>query len=258
MDKPARPAHHRAMTAAPQTPSHDPQQRPTTAVGGGGLPVAAMPDLLACPRCDALQRAVLPPPGGHSRCVRCSTVLIAPHRAALGHVLLLSVTGLILMLAAIFLPFIDITAGGLSSRSSVFDAAMAFSDGALAPLSVAVLAMIVLVPLARVVLTLWALAPLALGRAPLPGARAAFRLDEELKPWAMTEIFIIGVSIALVKIADLATVSLGPAFWLFGALVAVGVLQDGLLDRWTAWRALEGASGSHEATPVGAGRAAAR
>ena len=200
---------------------------------------AAAPDLIACPRCDALQRAVVPPPGGRSRCVRCASVLIAPRRAASFHALLLSLTTLVLMLAAVFLPFIDITAGGLRSESSVFGAAMAFAGGALAPLSLAVLAMIVLVPLARAGLTIWALGPLAMGRAPLRGARAAFRLDEEFKPWAMTEIFIIGVSIALVKISDLATVTLGPAFWLFGALVAVGVLQDGVLDRWTVWRALE-------------------
>ena len=204
-------------------------------------PVAAsaLADLLACPRCDALHRAAVPPPGARACCVRCGTVLIAPRRAAVVHVLGLAATMLVLLLAAMFLPFIGITAGGLRSDSSIVDAALAFAGGPLAPLSLAVLAMIVFVPLARVLLTLWALGPLALGRPLLPGARWAFRLDEELKPWAMTEIFVIGVSIALVKIADLATVSLGPAFWLFGGLVAVSVLQDGLEDRWSLWRALE-------------------
>ena len=58
----------------------------------------------------------------------------------------------------------------------------------------------------------------------------------------MAEIFVIGASIALVKVADLATVSLGPAFWLFGALVIAGVAQDALVDRWSLWRAIEAAS----------------
>lgn len=196
-------------------------------------------DLIACPRCDALHRASVPPPGGRARCVRCGTVLIAPRGVAIAHVLGLSVAVAVLMIAAVFLPFIGITAGGVRSNSSIFDAARAFAGGPLAPLSVAVLAMIVFVPLTRVALTLWALGPVALGRPLLPGARWAFRVDEELKPWAMTEIFVIGVSIALVKIADLATVSLGPAFWLFSALVVVSVVQDGLMDRWSLWRALE-------------------
>ena len=164
-------------------------------VAGAASPRATA-DLIACSRCDALHRVVVPPPGGRSRCVRCGTVLIAPRRAAASHVVGLAVAALVLMVAAVFLPFIGISAGGLRSDSSIFDAAMAFSGGVLAPLSFAVLAMIVLVPLARLVLTLWAIGPLALRRQPLPGARAAFRLDEDLKPWAMTEIFVVGVSIA--------------------------------------------------------------
>lgn len=208
-------------------------------------------DLIACPRCDALHRASQPPPGGRARCVRCGTVLIAARGAAISHVLGLSVAVAVLMIAAVFLPFITITAGGVRSDSSIFDAARVFAGGAFAPLSAAVMAMIVFVPLGRVALTLWALGPLALGRPLLPGARLAFRLDEELKPWAMTEIFVIGVSIALVKIADLATVSLGPAFWLFAALVGVSVVQDGLMDRWSLWRALERAPTSKGSAAAG-------
>ena len=218
----------------------------------------AADDLIACPRCDALHRASVPPPGGRARCVRCGTVLISARGAAVAHVLGLSFAVAVLMIAAVFLPFIGITAGGVRSDSSIFDAAMAFSGEALAPLSVAVMAMIVFVPLLRVALTVWALGPIAWGGPLLPGARLAFRLDEELKPWAMTEIFVIGVSIALVKIADLATVSLGPAFWLFSALVAVSVVQDGLMDRWRIWRAVERAPDPGPGPHRRAGRRALR
>jgi paraquat-inducible protein A len=206
-------------------------------------PGASHGDLIACSRCDMLHRAVVPPDRSRSRCRRCGTVLIAPRRTATVHVLGLAVAVAVLMIAAVFLPFITITASGLRSTTSIFDAAMAFDDGILAPLAVGVLAFIVLVPLARVTLTLWALGPLVLGLPNLPGALWAFRWEEELKPWAMTEIFIIGVAIALVKITELAAVSLGPAFWLLSALVIVNVAQDGLMDRWCLWRELERAPG---------------
>ena len=239
----------RAMTAsAPNRPS----ARPARAAAEGswaGLAAVDPSELIACPRCDALLRAVVPPSGGRASCVRCGTVLIAPHGGAAVHVLGLSVAVLILMVAAVLLPFIDISAGGFHSKSSILDAALAFAGGPMAALSVAVLAMIVLVPIARVTLILWALGPIMAGRPALPGARAAFRLDEELKPWSMAEIFVIGTSIALVKIADLATVTLGPAFWLFGALVVAGVAQDALVDRWSLWRAIEAASDRRLARP---------
>ena len=55
----------------------------------------------------------------------------------------------------------------------------------------------------------------------------------------MAEIFIIGVSVALVKVAGLATISLGPAFWAFVALVLVTALKDSLMCELTIWKTLE-------------------
>ena len=201
-------------------------------------PIPAARDLIACPRCDALQRVVPPPAGGQTRCVRCATVLIEPPRLAIAHLLLLSLSVLVLMGGVVTLPFISIHSRGLANQSSVLDAALAFAGGPMAVLALAVIALIVLIPAARAILLIYALAPLAMGRAPLPGARRAFALDEDLKPWSMAEIFVIGVAVALVKIADLATVELGPAFWLFGALVLLSVLQDNAFDRWTIWKTL--------------------
>ena len=84
-----------------------------------------------------------------------------------------------------------------------------------------------------------ALAPMALGHHPARYAVAAFRLAQGLKPWAMAEIFIIGVSVALVKVAGLATISLGPAFWAFVTLVIVTTLKDSLMCELTIWKTLE-------------------
>ena len=194
-------------------------------------------DLIACPRCDALQSAPAGAPK-RLRCVRCGTVLSQPRGLAVAHVLMLSGTVLILMAAAVTLPFLTIGRLGLSSSSSILDAALAFVGGANAILAFAVLALIVLVPAIRAALLIYALAPLSWGGAPWPGARRAFAWDEDLRPWAMAEIFMIGVVVALVKIVDMARVDIGAAFWLLGALVAVSVLQDNALDRWTLWRAL--------------------
>ena len=95
------------------------------------------------------------------------------------------------------------------------------------------------IPIMRVLLIVYMLTPLVLGARPLPHADTAFRLSEDLRPWSMAEIFIIGVAVALVKVADLAQVFIGPAFWMFAALVVVTILQDTLMCRWSLWRTLE-------------------
>lgn len=203
------------------------------------LPAGDITDLIACPQCDTLHRVVALAPGERARCVRCGTVLIAPRRGAFLRVIALSITVMILMLGATFFPFLQVRVAGLRNSSSVFDAALAFVDGPMIPLSVAVAALIVFIPVLRACLVVYVLAPLTLQRRPLPGAIAAFRWSERLKPWSMAEIFVIGVAVALVKIAALARVDFGPAFWMFATLVVVITVQETLTDRYTIWRALD-------------------
>ncbi|MGR3542035.1 MAG: paraquat-inducible protein A [Hasllibacter sp.] len=197
--------------------------------------------LIVCPRCDALHREPSLDAGGRADCARCGTVLIAARGVSLIEVLALSATVGVLMTGALFLPFLGITTRGLRNDTSIVDAALAFSTGLQTPLVLTVLASIVLLPLARVALLWWALAPVALGRRPLPGARWSMAMDEDLKPWAMAEIFVVGVAVALVKIADLANLVIGPAFWMLVFAVLVGTLQDALIDRGSLWRALDAA-----------------
>ena len=103
----------------------------------------------------------------------------------------------------------------------------------------AVLAFIVGLPALRAVLLVYVLLPMRGEGRPAPQAGAAFRLSELLRPWSMAEIFVIGTSVALVKVAGLATVSLGPAFWAFCALIIVGAASDVFTCAATIWDTLE-------------------
>ena len=195
--------------------------------------------MVACPTCDALHLLETVPIGSRARCRRCHTVLMAPRAGALTRIVMLAITAAILMAAAVFFPFLDIRAGSFAHQTSVFDAVMAYSQGLMLPLSFAVAALIVVLPLLRLLLVVYALGPLVAGVAPAQHALHAFRVSEAMKPWAMAEIFIVGVTVALVKVAGLATVSLGPAFWAFVALVLVTVLKDTFMCKLTVWKTLE-------------------
>lgn len=157
----------------------------------------------------------------------------------MSQIVMLAATSLVLMFLAVFFPFLEITAGGMTRRSSVLDAALAFSTGLTLPLTLAVAAFIVVVPTIRLTLIIYALAPMSLGWYAARHAVPAFRWAETLRPWAMAEIFVIGVSVALVKIAGLASVHLGIAFWAMLMLVLVNILNDTFMCRLTVWRTLE-------------------
>ncbi|TMV94121.1 paraquat-inducible protein A [Thioclava sp. BHET1] len=194
--------------------------------------------LIACPRCDLLHHTQQLSDGERAKCARCGSLLIWPRTGAFLHVVAFSFTGMILMIGAIFFPFLKISAQGLSHESSIFGVAMAFSDGWIAPLALAVLAMIVALPVFRFAALIYTLWPLANGRPAYRHSTTVFRLVEELQPWAMAEIFIIGTAVALVKVAGLASVSLGPAFWAFCVLIIVIALKNSFMSNWTIWDAI--------------------
>ncbi len=201
----------------------------------------AAPDptgLIACPTCDALYRERRIGADEVARCRRCGTVLAAPQSGAMTRITMLAGAALVLMVAAVSFPFLELSEMGLQQRSSVVDAILAFSDGRTAPLSLALALLIVLLPAARLLALLYTLGPMALGWQPWRHAALAFRWAEKMRPWAMAEVFIVGVAVALVKVAGLATVTLGPAFWAFCLLVLITVRKDSIMCRLTVWKTL--------------------
>nr|WP_111301302.1 paraquat-inducible protein A [Paracoccus saliphilus] len=197
--------------------------------------------LIACPRCDALHVEEEMDPGETARCIRCASVLAKPRDGAFAQLIALSFTSMVLLVGAVFFPFLEVSTMGFGNASSLFDVALAFAEGVLLPLVLAVLAMIIGLPIARAFLLVYTLAPLAQGRAPYRHAARAFRWSEIMRPWSMAEIFVIGTAVALVKVAGLATVQLGPAFWAFCALIFVNLASRAFMCQTSIWDAIEDA-----------------
>ncbi|WP_458790158.1 paraquat-inducible protein A [Yoonia sp. MH D7] len=205
------------------------------------LPDALNPlrDLVACPQCDTLHNATRIPAGTRAHCKRCGVLLVTQNATAFAQVLSLAMTAFVMMLAAISFPFLKLSVAGHSNSISVLQAVMAFNDGVALLLAFAVAGFIVFLPLLRLSAIIYAIGPLARDMPPRPLAKQAFGLAEALRPWSMAEIFIVGVTVALVKVAGLATVTMGPAFWAFCGLVVVTILKDQLICRYSIWQALE-------------------
>lgn len=196
-------------------------------------------ELIVCPQCDAAYHLKVPVNGERAVCQRCHKVLIAPRRNAGLQIIAIALAVLILIVGAATFPFLTIDAAGNKNAASILDAALSFTDGPLILLSLATAALIIFIPLLRVLLTLYVLIPVVLDMPPARFAMRAFRVSEALRPWSMAEIFAIGCAVALVKVADLARVGFGPAFWMFGILVVLVIAQDSFLCKWSVWKSLE-------------------
>ncbi|NNE87723.1 MAG: paraquat-inducible protein A [Silicimonas sp.] len=193
--------------------------------------------LIACPYCDALYE-IPQDPIKRIRCSRCHTVLISPRKGAGLKIIALAFISVALVVGALLTPFLTIERFWLSNEATLLDTILAF-EGPLRLVAFGLLAVVIILPVARFLLTLYVLTPLVANRSVWPGAKGAFIWAERLKPWSMVEIFVLGCAVALFKIIDLANVELGPAFWMFVVLVIVMTVQNTYMCRWSVWKDLD-------------------
>jgi paraquat-inducible protein A len=83
----------------------------------------------------------------------------------------------------------------------------------------------------------YVLLPLQLGRL-APGVARVFRMTELLRPWAMMEVYLLGVIVAYVKLSDLARLELGLAVYGFVGLILVMMAAEAALDPHRIWERL--------------------
>ena len=196
---------------------------------------------IACPKCDTLYRVDDAIAARDTRCIRCGHRLTYGRTGAIVRVVGLAATSAILLTLAMFLPFLNLSSGGRTISASLVEVVTGFTEGIMVPLAFAVLGFIVVLPFTRFLLLIFALGPVAASRPAWPGAATALRWAFWLKPWAMAEIFMVGVAVALVKLAGLASIGMGAAFWVLAGVVLLTAYQETFMCRHSLWTELNAA-----------------
>lgn len=191
----------------------------------------------ACHECDALQRTVPLQSGGMARCWRCGAVLYRRRRHGLDTTLALTLAAAVLFGLGNAFPLVGLDMQGQTRATSLWGAVSTLWDQDMALLAALVFATTLALPAFDLAAMLWLLLPLALGRRPPAGA-LVLRGLLAIKPWGMVEVFMLGVLVALVKLAHLATVVPGVALWSFGALILLMAAAAASFDADLAWSRL--------------------
>jgi len=192
----------------------------------------------ACPECDLLLELSPLEVGQRANCPRCGHLITACDPASITRALAFAVAALILLVIASSFPFLELHQSGIEKVMTIPGAgAELYRDGH------RVLAGMVLVPIALLPASLLAvmialLVPLRRGRA-APWLVATGRILFRFNAWSMSEVFIIGVLVSLVKVGELATVVIGVSFWAYAGFVVCFAAAFGSLDRFHVWREIE-------------------
>jgi paraquat-inducible protein A len=191
-----------------------------TSTGSGVQAGEATGAYIACPECDLLQAEVRLPPRGVALCQRCKSELYHNTPHGLDRTLAFAMCGLILYLLANFFPLLGLQLNGTDNTSTLYGAVLALFHEDLPPLAILVFVTTILVPGLEIACYLYLLLPLRFGRR-APGFKTVFRMVQTLHPWGMIEVLMLGVLVAVVKLAAVATVMPGIALWSAAGLMVM-------------------------------------
>lgn len=193
--------------------------------------------LIACLECDLVQNLPALRVGQRARCPRCNAILHTERANANTKVLALSITGLVLFTLANSFTFMRFELNARVQENSLISGAYELYDWGRAPLALLVLVVSILAPLLKLLAQTYVLGALHLGFRARHLMRI-FRIVEWLHPWAMMEVYLVGVLVAIVKLSEIAIIVPGLALYSFAALIVIMALSDITLEPRPVWDAL--------------------
>ena len=205
------------------------------------------PALIACLHCDLVQRLPALATGEAARCPRCAKLLWRHGADVLNRTLALTVAAAMLYLIANFAPMLGLEAVGRTAQTTVLGGAQQLWRDGRETVSVLVLFTVVIAPALQIG---FLIAIIVGAQRPRPPHWIAIllRFHPATQIWSMIEVMLIGVLVALVKIAELATVVPGLALYaLAGLAVAFAAIQS-IFDPHEVWDRVEWADARAERT----------
>lgn len=194
--------------------------------------------LVACHDCDLLVELPRLADRAAARCPRCQYVIARGAHHTIERTVALSIAALVLFVAANAFPLLTMKASGNETEATIISGSRILWNQGNRGLAGLVLVTTFVAPLVHNVLTLYVLMPLGFGfKAPL--AADVFRWLNHIRVWSMAEVFVLGVLVSLVKLADMADIVPGIALWALGLLIPVLTASMAVLDPDEVWDRLD-------------------
>jgi len=195
-------------------------------------------NLIACHECDLLQR--LPEHQGSyvARCPRCNALLHRGVENSIDRTLAFTLAGVILFVVANSFPFLAFKLQGQETQATLISGVLDLYNSGKWEIAALVLLTTIAVPLFELLILLYIFIPLKFNRVPWKMA-AVFRIAQNLSPWSMMEVFLIGIIVAVVKLVGMASIVPGTALWAFALLIVTLAASAANMDSQVVWERVE-------------------
>ena len=148
------------------------------------------------------------------------------HRLSIEQLLALTVAAAIMFVFANVFPVISISLQGLTNEVTLWGSVEALAQGRITLIALVIGLSIILAPALQIALLFWVLVHANRGTI-APGFRACMRALEHLRPWSMLEVCLLGILVAIVKLAGMLDVHVGVGLWAMVMLMVLILLIAG-------------------------------
>jgi len=194
--------------------------------------------VIACEFCDLFHEPPTLRPGEKAYCSRCGGVIAKESRSPIEGTLALALAAALLLVLANWFPFLRFSLEGQVQENKIITGVIGLWAAGQGGLALLILFTTVLAPALRILGLLYVLLPLWIRRVPA-GVSGALRFQERLVSWAMLDVYMLALLVALVKLAQMADVQLELGAFCFVALFVVLTLVGVAYDREALWDRVE-------------------
>ncbi|MFI8736451.1 paraquat-inducible protein A [Pseudomonas sp. NFACC19-2] len=195
--------------------------------------------LVACHECDLLMRKPVLQDGESAECPRCGYELFSHRHHVVRRSLALVLTALLLYVPANFLPIMQLNLLGQTSQDTVWSGVIGLYESGMQGIAVVVFLCSMAVPLLKLLCQLLVLLSIRMDFGRSYGL-LLYRIYHHMREWGMLEVYLMGILVAMVKLMDLADLSLGLGLFCFIALLLVQVWLEVTMSPHQIWEALSG------------------
>lgn len=195
--------------------------------------------LVACHECDLLMRKPVLQDGESAECPRCGYELFSHRHRVVRRSMALVLTALLLYVPANFLPIMQLNLLGQTSQDTVWSGVIGLYESGMQGIAVVVFLCSMAVPLLKLLCQLLVLLSIRMDFARSYGL-LLYRIYHHMREWGMLEVYLMGILVAMVKLMDLADLSLGLGLFCFIALLLVQVWLEVTMAPHQIWEALSG------------------
>lgn len=201
--------------------------------------LAAFPldKLIACHDCDLLLSPPALSSGEKAVCPQCGHELHVQRHNVVMRSLALVIAALALYIPANFLPIMHLNLWGQSSNETLWSGVLGLYNSGMQGVALVVFLCSMAIPLVKLLCQLVVLLSIRLNCGRSLGVRL-YRYYHHLRDWGMLEVYLMGVLVAIVKLADMAQLSLGIGLACFVGLLLTQVWLEVCMSPQQIWGAL--------------------